>query len=158
LGIEETSWSEHLRTARNAQAAHLDALLRVNGPRYLRLQHLHENLKANGKADHIELNTDLGTEPTLWLDMAHRVRMEPDAKTYRLVHMGETMQTLLETQDVHAMQNASATVLAHAEVKRAAKPEMAKNTSYLSFATLGYVWLTGVITGAALWALAVIYL
>jgi hypothetical protein len=155
LGVEETSWQERVRTARDAQAAHLDALLRINGPRYLRLQHLQDALKVPGKT---ELNANLGTEPTLWLDMTHRVRMEPDAKTYRLTHMGETVQTLLETEDLQAIQNASQNVLAHAEVKRAAMLEAAKTSSAWPFATLGYVWLTGVVTGAALSALAAIYL
>jgi hypothetical protein len=162
LGVEDKSWAERLRNARDANAAHLDAVLHVNGARYLRLSHLQQLLTAAGQTPNLELQADLGAEPTLWLDYSHRVRMEPDSKTFRLSFMGATPQTLLETEDVNAMREASQNVLAHAALNRtptiAAGAETAKVVPMWSFGTLGYVWLTGVITGAALWAMASIYL
>jgi hypothetical protein len=162
LATEDTSWNDRLRHARDAQATHLDAVLRVNGAQFLRLSHLFELLKTPDTVDMLELKAEQGVEPTLWLGLNHRIRMEPDAKTYRLTHIGEGLQTLLETTDVNDMRNASQNVLSHVQHQKLAsttKPTPpAEKTAVLRNMTLVYIWLTGVVTGAAIWGLASIYL
>jgi hypothetical protein len=154
--------SDTLRQARAAEAAHLDAVLKVNGAKALRLANLLERLQSPDikLADDIELKASPGEEPHVWLDLSHRITMEPDAKTYRLSHFSTNrIDVLLETESLDEMLAATHRVLAHRSVKQDWSNEESSLTPKVwSAATLLYVWTTGVIAGAAGLALLSTYL
>jgi hypothetical protein len=165
LGIEERDWNERLRLARDAEKAHLDAVLRINGASYLRLAHLRNALAdaLPGHMNDIQLKAEQGEEPMLWLDLAHCVTMSPDPKTYHLAFRGrDGLQTLLQTKNFAEVIAASEKVLAHAGLRQSRMVAgVFGNTALRAVwpqATLVYVWLTGLVTGAATVALFAIYL
>lgn len=145
-----------LRDARDASTAHLEAVLKVNGASYLRLAHLRDQLGAH---DGIELKSDDGVQPQLWLDMAHRFTMEPDAKTYRLAHHGaEKIEVLHETAELKSAVSAGQAVLAHRAVTELRRSSDSSRTADWQWMTLIYVWMTGVITGFAALSIYAIYM
>lgn len=153
---------ESLRHARDAEAAHLDAVLKVNGAKALRLSHLVQLLRqvqASGAQD-IELKVSPGEEPHVWLDLSHRITMEPDAKTYRLSALSaDNVDVLLETENLQDLLQHAQKVLAHGRVKQAWNAmESSQVAKVWSLATLVYVWATGVVAGAAGLALLSIYM
>jgi hypothetical protein len=156
LGVDERMSVASLRSARDASTAHLEAILKVNGASYLRLAHVHDLL---GSSEQIELKAGPGVEPQLWLDLAHRLTMEPDAKTYRLSYVGnDKIEVLLETESVPEAKLAAEKVLALKVVGQARKTVEDSQKAEWRWMTLLYVWLTGVITGMAALGLYVITL
>jgi hypothetical protein len=156
VGLDRQQDGELVRQARDAETAHLDAVLKTHGAAYLRLARLSDTLqgKLEGKP---ELRALPGEAPALWLDVSHAVTMEPDAKTFRITRHGVTdMQVLLETTEQSGVTDMAQKLLAHAQV-RAARLSTLQQHGW-SFATLFYVWLTGIVTGAAGLALYLIYL
>jgi hypothetical protein len=154
--------SESERQARNAEVAHLDAVLKVNGAKALRLSHLVETLRTQQPelAKNIELKLAVGDEPQVWLDMAHRITMEPNTRTYRLAEMSsDKIDVALETENLDEALLAAQRVLTHGKVRRGwDSGESAGNAKLWSVATLVYVWATGFVAGAAALALIAIYL
>jgi hypothetical protein len=150
---------DSLRHARDAEAAHLDAVLKVNGAKALRLLAVAERLKQAGATD-VELNAKVGEDPQIWLDMSHRITMEPDTKTYRLSEFSTgKIEMLLETENQDEMLTAARRVLSHGKIRQAWKsPESDRGSKAWRLATLVYVWATGFIAGAAGLALLSIYL
>jgi hypothetical protein len=160
VGLQHTMISDDVRRARDAETAHLEAVLKTDGVKAIRLALLGDHVRQHVPAANVELKTEAGLEPQLWLDLAHRVTMEPDAKTFRLAFHGmDRIETLLETEDSTRMLAAIRSVVAHNEV-RAARGETDKLAlpSAWSYLTLFYVWLTGIVTGVAALALLVITL
>ena len=150
---------ESLRRARDAEAAHLDAVLKVNGAKALRLSLVVEKLRQSGAAE-VELKADVGEDPQIWLDMSHRVVMEPDTKTYRLSeYSADKVHMLLETESQDEMLAAAQRVLSHSKIRQAwSGRESDRETNARRLATLVYVWATGFVAGAAGLALLSIYL
>lgn len=153
---------ETLRQARDAEAVHLEAVLKVHGAKSLRLAHLAQSLRLSHPSDatDVELKLSPGEEPHIWLDLSHRIVMEPDAKTYRLTATSsDKIEVLLETENLETMLAEAQRVLAHGKVRRAwASGESDRAGQVWSLATLVYVWATGVVAGAAGLALLSIYL
>jgi hypothetical protein len=160
VGLQHNILSEDLRRARDAETAHLEAVLKTHGVKAIRLALLADHVRQHVPAADVELKSLPGEEPHLWLDLAHRVTMEPDAKTFRLSKLGvANVETLLETDDATRMLAAIRSIAAHNEViaSRSGPEKLALPTAW-SYATLFYVWLTGIITGVAAYALLVITL
>jgi hypothetical protein len=154
--------SDYLRQARDAEAAHLDAVLKVNGAKALRLSHALQVLrKENGSdVDGVELKLNMGEEPQIWLDLSHRITMEPDPKTYRLSALStQHVDVLLETEDLQTLLDAAERVLAHRKVRRAwGLVESKTSPNAWNVAALVYVWVMGLVTGAAGLSLIAIYM
>lgn len=147
MGIDEKISAETLRQARDASSAHLEALLKVNGAGYLRLAHLRDLV---GTVDWPDLKTDVGMPPQLWLDLAHCITMEPDAKTYRLsYHDKHKIDVLLESEDLQTVVAAVKNVQAHQFVGMTRRAGSGPQKTEWQWLTLMYVWMTGVITGIA---------
>ncbi len=165
MGLEYGTYAETLRKARDAEAVHLEAALKVNGAKALRLAHLvsllRERLKENPSVlDGIELQTAPGSEPQLWLDLVHRMTLEPDAKTYCLSALADgRREELLTTTNLEEALDTATRVLAHKQIAQTwQRAESARKTTLWSLSTLVYVWFTGVVAGAAGLALYYIYL
>jgi hypothetical protein len=154
VGLEERMSVASLRDARDASTAHLEAVLKVDGASYLRLSHLRTQL---GPSDQLDLKSAAGVQPQLWLDLAHRLTMEPDAKTYRLSYHGvDRIDVLLETQNLEEAKEAAEKVLAQRVVNAARFSVEAAQKAEWRGLTLLYVWMTGLVTGFAALALYVI--
>ena len=159
MGSRKQLNAELVRQARDAETAHLDAVLKVHGAAYLRLASLAEHLNAKviPQGDTVKVKAAPGSEPMLWLDVVHSITMEPDAKTYRLTHHGLQVKTvLLETPDLPGIVEAAGRIWAHQGVR-----DMRETTPAVvswRYATLIYIWMTGIVTGAAALALYYIYL
>lgn len=153
---------ETLRHARDAEALHLDAVLKVNGAKALRLTHLVELLRQSqsNDAEDLELKVRQGEDPHIWLDLSHRITMEPDAKTYRLSALStDKVDVLLETENLDTLMVAAQRVLSHGKVRRAwGMGESVPSSKVWSLTTLVYVWATGFVAGAAGLALLSIYM
>lgn len=155
LGVELPRIQDDVRHARDAESAHLEAALKIDGAKYLRLARLHEVLRERGFNDveHFELKMIPGTEPQLWLGLSHCVTMEPDSGTYRLSSHGvDKIETALETTSLDEITAATAKLLAQGIVRKSrAAPAAIQNDNITvsNHATLVYVWLTGVVTGVA---------
>ncbi len=150
---------ESLRNARNVEAVHLDAALKVNGAKALRLLNLVELLRQSG-AEEVELKANVGEDPHIWLDLSHRIVMEPDAKTYRLSALfTDKIDVLLETENVEMLMAAAHRVLTHGKLRQAwSAGESSRLGPVWSLTTLVYVWATGFVAGAAGLALLSIYM
>ena len=165
LSVKLLQIRDDVRRARDAESAHMEAALKIDGAKYLRLARLRDILRERGfgNADCFELKNTLGEAPQLWLDLRHCVTIEPDAGTYRLtVHGVDHIEVVLETISLDEAVATSVKVLAHSKV-RASRDMSSKDvqsavSSSSNHATLAYVWLTGVITGMAALSLYAILL
>jgi hypothetical protein len=153
LGVELPRIQDDVRHARDAESAHLEAALKIDGAKYLRLARLRDVLRERGfnDVDHFELRMMPGTEPQLWLGLSHCVTMEPNSGTYRMsIHGVDKIETALETTSLDEIVASSAKLLAQGIVRKfrvapvATQNDAATSTNHT---TLVYVWLTGVITG-----------
>lgn len=156
MGLEQQISAGDLRNARDASSAHLEAVLKVDGASYLRLAHLRDQL---GPSDHIDLKSAAGVQPQLWLDLAHRFTMEPDAKTYRLSHHGiDRIDVLLETSALNEAVKAGHKVQALNKVRHIRSDRDEAASAHQRWMTMLYVWMTGFVTGVALLATYLIYM
>lgn len=170
MGLNIQGFDEALRNARNAEFAHLEAILKQADSKVLRLADLQDKIRV-GLGRHaenmgfLELKHAAGDEPQLWLDLVHAVSMEPDATTFRLsrYHLNER-ETLFESQTVADIAAQSLRHMAHEVIKDArfaaahtGKPDE-KTIAGWSAITLLYVWLTGFVVGVAVLTLLSIYL
>jgi hypothetical protein len=156
VGLEQRQTDDTIKRARDAETAHLEAVLKVNGAKALRLAHLADRIKAHGS---VNFSAQPGSDPQIWLGVTHRIVMEPDAATYRLTRHGTNqIETIVETQDLEAMLVSAQLILAHEQVREARGASGNVKPSVFRTATLFYVWLTGLVTGAAALALYLIYL
>lgn len=151
-------FTEALRKARLAEAAHVDALQNVTEARGLRLAALREmllpHLKGHPLAEGFsELTVQPGETPRLWIDLISSVTVEPDTATYRLEQEREGRRTVLhETRDLQNMADAVLRYIAHrviAREKTAAgeiQPAAESDRNY-SLPEIVYVWFTGAALG-----------
>ncbi len=162
MAAELAITSDALRSARESEAAHLEAVLKVHGAKALRLAQLAEIVKSRPDVEStdVDLKLDAGSEPHVWLGLSHRITMEPDAKTYRLSVLADgKIEVMQESENVEDMVAAAAQVLAHDEIRKAWRAgESTRGAGVWSVATLIYVWATGFVSGAAGLALIYIYL
>jgi hypothetical protein len=155
LGVELPRIQDDVRLARDAESAHLEAGLKIDGAKYLRLARLRDILGERGfhQSEYFELKAALGNAPQLWLDLRQCVTMEPDAGTYRLaVHGADTITTSLETNSLDEIVAACSKQLAHGVLQQSrTAPILPHGDSVITSdsATLIYVWFTGVVTGIA---------
>ena len=94
-----------LRSARMAQADHLNAIFEIRDIQHLRLEALKDDLDAviaekPGAQDVTDLAVE-GDEPyRLWIDVLSYVIMEPDPRTYRFVQDTEDdREIIFESKD-----------------------------------------------------------
>ncbi len=159
---------DELRSARQAEAARLDATTGLQDAKALRLGALRDAvlpaLAGNEKARQLfELSVIPGVSPRLWVDLVSSVVMEPDPKHYRLVQdQADERVTLFETDQLSDMRSFLTRFLAHrmvAEERQIAaitKNRLKANVSY-SHVDLILVWLAGVglgILAVVGWALS----
>ena len=152
LGVELPRIRDDVRQARDAESAHLEAALKIDGAKYLRLARLRDVLRERGfdENEHFEFRFTPGAEPQLWLDLKHRVTMEPDAGTYRLSALGvDIIDPALETMSLDEIVAACSKLLAHGILQRSRRAAVSARSDTPNHATLLYVWLTGVVTGVA---------
>jgi hypothetical protein len=155
LGVELRQIHDDVRRARDAESAHLEAVMKIDGAKYLRLARLRDILRDRGfnENEHFELKTTPGTEPQLWIDLRNCVTMQPDAGTYRLsVHGVEAIETALETTSLDEIVAAVSKLLAHGVLQRLRRAPVSaqdESVSTSNHGTLLYVWFTGVVTGVA---------
>ena len=155
MGVELPRIQEDVRQARDAESAHLEAALKIDGAKYLRLARLRDVLRDRGfhENEYFDLKLLPGTEPQLWLDLKHCVTMQPDAGNYKLsVHGVETIEPALETTSLDEIVAACSKLLAHGILQTSRRSEVANLSGTVStsnHATLLYVWFTGVVTGIA---------
>jgi hypothetical protein len=170
VGLEVQTFDDALRSARELQSVHLDAVLRLADAKALRLAFLQDKIRAalvnyQDRLPFVELKREKGAEPELWLDLVHKVTMQPDAGTYRLTaYRDDSLEVVSETADSALMLDTSLRHMAHEVVRnmrnRGALPVVAEANTIAGWSatTLVYVWLTGFVVGAAALALLFIYL
>ena len=128
---------EALQRARAADAELFDVRAKVSDLRYLRLEELRERLEAMTAGDPLAktiltLRTLPGDPPRLIIDESAHVVMQPDPRSYTVIHDGpETRQTLIESQDADEAETKIADYIAHRllELKRAEPEEAEKPVS-----------------------------
>jgi hypothetical protein len=160
LGVELLRVRDEIRRARDSETAHLEAILKDEGPKALRLTRLRDMLRDRGYGEDLDLQNLVGLEPRLWLDLSTCVVMRPDAGTYQLsVHGPDRIETILQTENLDDMVVECSRRLAHGRVADSRLP-IGKNPTLAPFAptTLIYVWTTGLVTGLAVFALCAILL
>ena len=160
LGVELLRVRDELRQARDSETAHLEAILKDEGPKALRLARLHDILRERSNSDSLDLQSMAGLEPRLWLDLRTCVVMRPDAGTYLLsVHGRDRIETVLQTENLDEVVAECSRRLAHRQVTASRQPI---NTdlalAQASPTTLIYIWMTGVFTGVAIFAICAILL
>lgn len=151
-------FTQALKTARLAEAAHVDALLNVKEARGLRLAALRESLlpklaghpMAEGFA---ELTLQPGETPRLWIDLISSVVVEPDTRSFRLEQDRDGRRELLhETTDLDEMSGVVLKYIAHRVIAReklaasVATPGQDSVQGY-NLGEMVYVWFTGAALG-----------
>jgi hypothetical protein len=144
-----------LKTARLAEAAHVEAIVHLNDARALRLQVLLDAVQAklanNSRAQELlELHVVQGAQPRLWVDLVSSVVMEPDPRSYRLQQDSEiSSQILFETQDMGEMAAYIIRHLArHVVVREKVAAISAAKPKTYSVNDMIYVWLMGIVFGS----------
>jgi hypothetical protein len=162
LGVDKLHIADDLRKARDAETAHLEAVLKDAGAKALRLARISDVLRTRGFAsgDGFGLQIAQGTEPRLWLDLKTSVAMRPDAGTYQLSVCGQDrIDVVLETQNLDEMVAEASRHLAHEGVMAARQAaKLDSKPASPAPGMLIYVWMMGVMTGVAVLALCAILL
>lgn len=166
-----TPFGTLLKEARLAEAVHLDAMLKVQTAGSLRLADLRDRL-LRALADHpeprdlLDLRFVQGEAPRLWVDLISYVTMGADGRTFRLHQDGEDRQrTVFQTQDMDEMEQQVLRFIAYRIIQKeklvargVPMQAPAQAPGGYGLAAVVYIWLTGVATGAALLAIAFIFL
>ena len=160
LGVELLRVRDELRQARDSETAHLEAILKDEGPKALRLARLRDILRERSNSDSLDLQSMAGLEPRLWLDLSTCIVMRPDAGTYQLsVHGRDRIEILLQTGNLDEVVAECGRRLAHGRVAASRQPINTDSVVTQAKPTLlVYVWMTGVVTGIAVLALCAILL
>jgi hypothetical protein len=165
---EPPVFGQALLKARQAEFAQVEARIRVNEARYLRLEALRDRIQDllsqnGGNGSLIELKALPGEAPRLWLDLVSSMVMEPDPSSYRIEKIeAQGLTTLAETRDPEVALQQALQVVAHGAVTRAQMPGSTavgdSGARTYDLAALVYSWSMGVIVGAAALLLAGMYL
>lgn len=148
-----------LRSARMAQADHLNAIFEIRDIQHLRLEALKDDLEAvvaekAGAQDVTDLAVE-GDEPyRLWIDVLSYVIMEPDPRTYRFVQDTEDDRELIfETKDRAEMVRKITDYIAHRMIEqerlrnsREGAGQSLFKTGYSGLA-LFFAWVCGLALG-----------
>ncbi len=165
---EHKKFTDALKTARLAEAAHLDALMNVKDARSLRLAALRGLLLPQLAGHHLaqgftELAIMPGETPRLWIDLISSVVIEPDTRNFRLEQESEGRRDILhETPNLDEMSTVVLKYIAHRVVARErtwarGKLQTVDSPPGYSLGALAYVWFTGVMLGVlALLILAIL--
>lgn len=152
-------FTDALKKARLAEAAHVDALLNVKEARGLRLSALRETLLPHLQGHPLaegftELTIQPGEAPRLWIDLISSVVVEPDSRNFRLEQERDGRREVLhETADLDEMSGVVLKYIAHrviAREKLASATTAGPRDSNAAY-NLGeviYVWFTGAALGA----------
>ncbi|MGI9482990.1 MAG: hypothetical protein ACR2OR_11605 [Hyphomicrobiales bacterium] len=123
-GVRNSRLDKALRSARMAQADHLNAVFEIRDMQHLRLQALKDDLdivvaEKPGAQDVTDLALD-GEEPyRLWIDVLSYVIMEPDPRTYRFVQDTEDdRQLIFESRDRGEMVSEITEYIAHRMIEQ----------------------------------------
>jgi hypothetical protein len=153
-----TAFDEALISARLAEAAHLDALIKAQDAGALRLDLLRAKLleqlpEESALRQSMALRLPPEHAPRLFLDFAHSVAMAPNGRDFVLERDHEDRrETLYTANDAAAMASDILRRAAH----RAIAEERARLDSgplqAITWGQLAYVWFTGFVVGAALLA------
>ena len=148
---------EALQRARASQAEFLDAKANVSDLRFLRLEALAEEMASitrgqTGLDVFMTLKAIPGDPPRLIVDASSHVVMEPDPRTYMLIHDGpEERKILCETESRREIEEKLTEYVAHriVEQERATgdspqKPEPPHKNNKLNYFL---IWLIGVLMG-----------
>ncbi len=157
-----------LRSARMAQADHLNAIFEIRDIQHLRLEALREDLEKvisekPGAQDVTDLTVDASEPYRLWIDVLSYVIMEPDPRTYRFVQdTEEERQLIFETKDRPEMVKKITEYVAHRMIEqerlrtsREGKTEAIFQSGYSGLA-LFFAWICGLALGVL--ALLVIWI
>jgi hypothetical protein len=158
-----------LREARLAEAAHLEAVIRAQDAGALRLDHLRSRLLDSLPADStlrqsLDLRLPPDFPPRLFLDLSRSVAMAADGRSFVLEEDHEDHRSTVATANtVEDMVREVLRLEAHRAIQAARKPESTKLWKLgafhpLTWAQLLYVWVSGVVVGAALLALVAIFM
>ena len=148
-----------LRSARLAQAEHLNAIFEIRDMQHLRLEALKEDLagviaEKPGAGDVTDLTVDSEEPYRLWIDVLSYVIMEPDPRTYRFVQdTEEDRQLIFETTDRAEMVRKITEYVAHRMIEqerlrtsREHAGEAPLRTGYSGLA-LFFAWICGLALG-----------
>lgn len=148
-----------LRSARMAQAEHLNAIFEIRDMQHLRLVALKDDLadviaEKPGAGDVTDLTVD-GEEPyRLWIDVLSYVIMEPDPRTFRFVQdTEEDHQIIFETKDRGEMVRKITDYVAHRMIEQErlrSSREISGQTSAregYSGLALFFAWICGLALG-----------
>lgn len=168
MEVADKIFENALKSARLAEAAHLDALLALKDAKALRLDLAREKIlkglpqDATGRGL-IELKLFPGESPRLFLDLLTSVEMADDGKTYVLQQdMESGRSVLMETSDADALTAHVLKLFAHKRIiaernltqfSGQRRDSVGQSDDWI---TMAYVWLTGFIVGAsglAAWAI-----
>jgi len=158
-----------LREARLAEAAHLEAVIRAQDAGALRLDHLRSRLLDSLPMDStlrqsLDLRLPPDFPPRLFLDLSRSVAMATDGRSFVLEEDHDDHRTVLATEaSVEDMVREVLRLEAHRIIQAARKSEPQKTWKWsafhpLTWAQLLYVWVSGVVVGAALLALVAIFM
>lgn len=151
-------FTEALRKARIAEAAHLDALQNVTDARGLRLSALRESLLPHLKGHPLaegftELTLQPGDTPRLWIDLISAVIIEPDTRTYKLIQDSNGRREVLhQTEKLEEMSAAVLRYIAHRVIAREKAAARQATQAFDSgreyhLGEVVYVWFTGAALG-----------
>jgi hypothetical protein len=159
---------EALHRARQAEAAHHEAVLALQDARALRLQILKDELApiiaASPEAAAVfDVALVLGDTPRLWIDHISTVVMEPDPRTYRAIQdTAAGREILFETADLSEMVGFLKQFMAHRIISRdrqiASTGPVAGVIPGFSTAALLLAWLAGFALGVLSLLCVAIYL
>ncbi|MGI9372328.1 MAG: hypothetical protein ACR2OJ_07510 [Hyphomicrobiales bacterium] len=148
-----------LRSARMAQADHLNAIFEIRDIQHLRLEALREDLEnviaeKPGAQDVSDLAIEASEPYRLWIDVLSYVIMEPDPRTYRFVQdTEEERQLIFETKDRPEMVKKITEYIAHRMIEqerlrtsREGKATTVFQSGYSGLA-LFFAWICGLSLG-----------
>jgi hypothetical protein len=166
-GEGEGGLRQALREARLAEAAHFDATLELRDSKSIRLQLLKEDLmpaisSSAAAAELFDLALVPGEQPRLWIDLVSYVVMEPDPRTYRLLHdRQDSREILFESDNREQVADFIRKHMAHrliARERQAAGTAANPTTPGYSASSLVLAWTSGFALGALVLMALSIYL
>lgn len=161
----KSGFDEALASARLAEAAHLDALVRAQDASALRLDLVRGRLLERLPEDSalrksMAMRLPPEHAPRLFLDLVHSIALGADGRSLLLERdHDESRELLFSTFDADAMANEVLRRVAHQAIHSARAGLTPDSTGdKASWGQLLYVWLTGLTTGVALLTAVLIYM
>ncbi|MFO1121274.1 MAG: hypothetical protein U1F47_02965 [Hyphomicrobiales bacterium] len=149
--------TQALRAARQAEAAHFEAVAALRDAKSIRLLLLKDDLvpavQSLPGAQHLfDLAVNSGDSPRLWIDLITYVVMEPEPRVYRLMEDRQSgREILFESEDRAHMAERVREIMAHRLVSRERQVASATSISMspgFSTSSMILAWLAGFALGA----------